>query len=62
MGNNGIIGINSPTHCTVKKKSFPKYSAHLSSYKQKTNKQKKNVVKLRQSGKLLFSKVYRRFF
>lgn len=38
MGNNGILGINSSTHCTVKKKSFSKHSAQLSSYKQKTNK------------------------
>ena len=38
MGNNGILGINSSTHCTVKKKSFSRHSAQLSSYKQKTNK------------------------
>lgn len=58
MGNNGILGINSSTHCTVKKRSFPKHSARLSSYRKQT----KCVVKLRQSGKLLFSKVYTRFF
>lgn len=60
MGNNGILGINSSTHCTVKKKNH--FQGIQLNCLLTNRKQTKYVVKLRQSGKLLFSKVYTRFF
>lgn len=51
MGNNGILGINSSTHCTVKKNHFQSIQLNCLLTNRK---QTKYVVKLRQSGKLLF--------
>lgn len=57
MGNNGILGINSSTHCTVKKIISKAFSSTV--FLQKTNKM---CGQIETKWQIAFSKVYTRFF